>query len=227
MSGDNYRAPFPFNQSSGRLLSGSPRKRRRVMNIAHRMQLVVGPLVEPVTVADVKEYARIDSADEDSLIADLIVEAREKAEEWTRRAFITQERILWFDETPCWDYIKIPRPILQTTDLVITSYAEDDTPSVFAATNYHIATQRMIGRVTLKNGSSWPTDIRSSDGMSIEYKCGYGDTAADVPGAIKRAIIRICLDLLNNRTDVTCTSTGKKPPLNAMSMLTCYRVPKV
>lgn len=48
------------------------------------------PSVEPVSLADVKAFARVDFDDEDTVIAGLIVDARQEAEKITKRALAPQ-----------------------------------------------------------------------------------------------------------------------------------------
>src|SRR5215469_16680870 len=52
--------------------------------------LVTPPAVEPVLLADAKGQARIDTTDDDTLVTNLITGARQWAERYTGRAFITQ-----------------------------------------------------------------------------------------------------------------------------------------
>jgi uncharacterized phiE125 gp8 family phage protein len=43
--------------------------------------------------------------------------------------------------------------------------------------------------VVLKSGCSWPTDVlQEVNGIVIQFTCGYGDDAADVPETIKAAM---------------------------------------
>ncbi|MBN9265961.1 MAG: phage gp6-like head-tail connector protein [Hyphomicrobium sp.] len=59
--------------------------------------LVTGPSVEPVTLDELKAWAKIDSADEDALLTSLIAAARDAAEQYLRRALITQTVRLTLD----------------------------------------------------------------------------------------------------------------------------------
>ena len=52
--------------------------------------LLVGPAVEPVTLAEAKSYLRVQHDDDDDVIAALIAGARVHVEAQTRRALITQ-----------------------------------------------------------------------------------------------------------------------------------------
>jgi uncharacterized phiE125 gp8 family phage protein len=64
------------------------------------IQLLAGPSVEPVSLAEAKAHLRVDIADDDALIAALIVTARQCAETITRRALVTQQWLLATDRFP-------------------------------------------------------------------------------------------------------------------------------
>ena len=56
-----------------------------------RLQIRTEPAAEPVTLAELKTFMRIDGSEDDALIESLIVAARELCESYTGRALITQE----------------------------------------------------------------------------------------------------------------------------------------
>ena len=51
---------------------------------------ITAPATEPIDLATAKLHCRVDGTDEDTLIAALIVAAREQAEHETGRALVTQ-----------------------------------------------------------------------------------------------------------------------------------------
>lgn len=185
-------------------------------------------LTGPVDLEDVKEYLRIDGDDEDVMLNSLVLAATEKAERFTRRAFITRTLTLGIDVTPHSLFIEIPRPPLISV-VKIESFDEDDVATLFAATNYRVLTQRMVGQVVLKRGSSWPTDLRRGDGIIVEYTAGYGDTGVDTPDAIKTAIMRITGELYEHREDaVIGVPVAATPiPFTAATLLGKYKVPRL
>jgi len=56
------------------------------------------PAIEPVTLEELKDHLRIDSADEDAVLTGLLAAAREWCEGFQNRAYITQTLQLWLDE---------------------------------------------------------------------------------------------------------------------------------
>src|SRR3954471_23227089 len=93
------------------------------------LKQTVAPAIEPVTLQEAKDFARVDGLEDDGLIASLIVTARQLAELATRRALITQTWVLKADAFPRargnggWrfarrnapdDSIRLPLPPLQS-----------------------------------------------------------------------------------------------------------------
>src|ERR1039458_882760 len=64
------------------------------------LQLVVPPIVEPVTVATAKQQCRVDFADDDTLFAVYITAARQYCERYTHRAFFNQTWLRTLDFFP-------------------------------------------------------------------------------------------------------------------------------
>lgn len=60
------------------------------MAIRSTSTIVTEPSIEPVTLSDVKAYAKIDGSDDDGLLNDLIMTARQSVEKYLKRALITQ-----------------------------------------------------------------------------------------------------------------------------------------
>ena len=68
------------------------------------------------------------------------------------------------------------------------------------------------GRVVLAYGKSWPsTTLQPANGICIEFDAGYGDAAADVPAAVKQAMLLLIGHLYENREAVTDKSTVVLP----------------
>ena len=149
--------------------------------------VTVQPTVEPVTIDELKLFARIDGNSEDTLLTSLIIDARKRAENYTSRVFIEQTIQLSLDN---WNerQIKLPNPPLISVSSVET-LDEDDAATIYSSDNYYITTDSIPGRLVIKQGSSLPLNTsRDAGGYRITYKAGYGATAADVPEDVKTSI---------------------------------------
>ncbi len=136
---------------------------------------------------DVLEYSA--SVADSALITGLIIAAREWAEAFQNRQYITATWYLWLDDWPAEDFIKIPLPPLASITS-ITYYDTDDVAATFAATSYFVDSVSEPGRVCLNYGESWPSiTLRPHNGICVEFVCGYGATAAAVPYKVKQAML--------------------------------------
>lgn len=159
-----------------------PKKAGRVWTVS------TAPAVEPVSVDELKLFARIDGDDEDSLLADFIKGVREKSELYLWRAFIEQSITLKMDFWPS-DKIELPQPPLISITSVST-LDEDDVATTYSSDNYYAITESTPGLLVIKNDVDWPTnDDRIHGGYQVIYKAGYGTGSDDVPQTIRLGIM--------------------------------------
>lgn len=71
------------------------------------LKLNTAPGTEPVTLAEAKAHLRVEVADDDALITNLISAARVHAENVCRRAFVTQKWDLYLDAFPKYTYFGV------------------------------------------------------------------------------------------------------------------------
>lgn len=150
---------------------------------------------EPVSSSEFKTFARIDGTDEDTLITALLKTARQMAEDYCERSFITQTWKLYGNNFP--DEILLPRgkAISITSVKYSTTTALDST-----FTDYNASLQNDIGVIVPTESVTWPdTESEFPNSLEVIYTAGYGANASDVPEAIKTAIKLICSDLFENR----------------------------
>ena len=173
------------------------------------LQLTMPPATEPVTLQQAKTWLKVETDDEDTLIASLIPAARARAEWHTGRAFITQGWTLWLDSAAA--EIEIPLPPLRAVTSV-TLYRADGGEELLDAGGYTVGVpgSRLVFR-------SPPTGLRAVNGIAIAFTCGYG-AAADVPAPIAGAILMLLAALYEHRGDDAAPS-----PDNALALLAPYR----
>lgn len=212
----------------------------------YRLSLVAGPASEPVTTAEAKAHLRVTTSTDDSYIATLITVARQNAEKFTRRAFITQTWIMYMDRFPenwlsrhLWEGVRdgainqmyegasiiIPLAPLQSITS-IKVYDEDDQSTTMDPTTYQVSAYSgeiaPNGRVTPRNGAVWPLATRFVDGVEVTYVAGYGASAASVPSQIKQGMLTEIGSLYENRGD--CSSNEMVSNKLARSLLQPYRI---
>jgi uncharacterized phiE125 gp8 family phage protein len=164
-------------------------------------KLITPPASEPVTLAEAKSHLRVDLNDDDTLINALITAARQMAEEYTRRAFITQTWEATFLPLGVpYRGIRLSRPPVQQ----IVSITVDG--QTLDPTKYEL----------LDDWIEFDPKPLPQDKIVIRYNAGYG-SAADVPSPIKQAILQIVGHLYENRE-------SQDMPGLAVNLLQPYRV---
>jgi hypothetical protein len=171
--------------------------------------LKTAPAVDPISLAEAKEYLRVDLNEDDALITAMITAVTKKVESIIGRKLITQEwetyldrwplgrKNMWFDGTREMaiselvsekKYIELPFGPMQATDFKLETFDNDDVAYEMPSTDYVLDTAGPRGRVSLKLGSVWPTTVlRPINGIKITATYGVDD-ASDVQDDIKLAI---------------------------------------
>ena len=178
------------------------------------------PDIEPITIDEIKEFARIDGTEEDTLISGFIVAARMNCEAFLGRALIEQTITMKMD---FWagEVIKLPRPPLISITAVET-LDESDMATEYSSDNYYIITESIPGQLVIKRGVTFPFNSdRDHGGYQIRFKAGYGDSRNDVPKAIREGLKLWATDIYENRV------VRSEPPPEAKSQLNFFRVIKI
>lgn len=200
------------------------------------LSLVTAPASEPVSLSEVKAWARIDGSDEDALLTSLIGAARESVEQYLRRSLITQTWKLtldmiqsgWANDLPAGTYdmaitelygdlpteVTLPKGPVQSVTSV-TTYDTTNTSSVYSSDNYFVNGDRLV----LNNAATWPSPLRPQASCEILYVAGYG-TASSVPQAIRQAIMIASTALYESRG--MCDAMDLPAP--AQRLLNPYRI---
>lgn len=142
------------------------------------------PLRGPVTVEELKDWARIDGSDEDNVLSDFLTAATRAAEQYTHRAFLTQTWDFTYDYFPV--QMKIPLGQLQSVTSI--SYVDTDGNSqTVTSTIYRVDSNTEPARINEAQNQSWPTADSVTEAVTVRFVAGYGAAAA-VPEEIKAAI---------------------------------------
>jgi uncharacterized phiE125 gp8 family phage protein len=198
------------------------------------------PSHEPLDVdADVKPYLRIDSTDQDTVLARLLKSARISAEQYMRRALVNRTFRLTFDKFPgSWPYsygfgssllspyreIHIPIcPLVSVESFKMVDMTTGELVTLDPATDYQVSLSSEPGRIQPGYGKAWPIARWVLDGGQIEFTAGYGDTQAspvvgvNPPEPILTAILLTIGHFYENRE-------SQEIPKAAENLLMPYRV---
>lgn len=147
--------------------------------------LITDPVVEPLTLVDVKAHLRVDHAHEDTLLEDILRTARAYTEFSSQRRLITQSWRQYEACVPADRKIELHLGPVQSVTAV-TAYDIDGTPAVLAATDYEL--ERGPDPKYLTLAPEFDVE-RAANGLEIDLVTGFGNAGSDVPDVLRRAIL--------------------------------------
>lgn len=178
-----------------------------------KLLLTAEPLIEPVSMAELKAFLRVDYDDDDDLIEAMLKAVRKQCENFTGRALIEQTYSLFLDEIDK-DHIQLPRqPLLEIIEVKL--YDSDDNSLIYNPINYGV--DLISGKLVLKNQVSAG---REYNGIEISFKAGYGSNRDDVPSDLREGIKRSVSYLYENRGNDKDSSNYSK----AIALWQDYRI---
>jgi uncharacterized phiE125 gp8 family phage protein len=167
----------------------------------------VAPVTEPITLAEAKEYARIDGAAEDTLITSLIKVARLHCESYMGKAII--RKTVTIDSFSFPYQWQIPYgPLVSASD--ITKVVTIDQNNVETALNYQV------------NIGSFPKIAITSGDQSFKFKMIYTAGFTTVPEDIKLAVKMMVNTLYERREDFSDLQAIPSP-LGVKALLMPYK----
>jgi len=185
-----------------------------------KLYLVNAPTTEPITVNELKTFARLSGTAEDDLLEGFIKAIRGQMELYLRRALISQTWAISMDFWPS-EVIQLPMPPLISVTSVVT-IDEDDTETTYDSDNYYVHTNSIPGELVLKNGVTAPYNTdRYHGGYKITYTAGYGTAASDVPQLIREGIKLWTTLFYEDRI------TTAEPPDDVKKMVRFYRMDRI
>lgn len=183
------------------------------------LSLVTKPPVEPVTLQEAKDHLRVDHSDEDALIDQIVLAARELTEKHTARAFLTQT----------WDWkldgfvaeLRVPKPPLQSVTHI--KYIDGaGVEQTLDSSVYQVAATGTPGLVVEAHGKSWPSARRQRDAVTLRFVAGYGGGIGDVPAPVKQAMLLVIGHLYLRREETISGTIITTIPMGADALLAPY-----
>ena len=163
----------------------------------HRWSLSkTDPAQEPIGLEEMKDWSRVEHADDDATISGNIISARRWVETLTHRVLITQTLVFKIDSFPGPITTVIELPGGNTQTLTSIAYLDTDGDSqTWASANYIAVLVSQPGLVGLAYSKDWPSIREWSLPITITYDAGYGDDPGDVPEELRTAIKIIAAEL--------------------------------
>ena len=179
----------------------------------YNLTLVTPPAIEPVSLAAIKTYLRLDDITdsvEDGYINILISVAREYCEDVQHRAFITQTWEMALQGFPFYSsdpmnantrgsIIEIPKGKLQIVNSITYKDTSGALKTLTPEVDYVTSNRGIVGRVSPPFGKVFPLAILYPlDPVVINFTCGYGD-ASKVPFKVIQAMYMLISHWYENR----------------------------
>ena len=174
-----------------------------------RLRVVTQPIAEPVSVAEVTDFMRLNDANEQYL-GDLISVARAYCEDYQKRAYITQTLEVLYDVEGLASPWRLELPRSECLQSVEAVKVDDITVTGYSIYEDLVARIVMIGSDTTKT-------------VKITYKTGR-DSASDVDIKVKHAIKMLTAHYYEHRIAVSDNAKLQEIPLGVKSLLNTGRV---
>jgi uncharacterized phiE125 gp8 family phage protein len=163
---------------------------------------ITEPSHEPLSLAEVKDFLRVDATDQDAVLTALIVAARSHVEQYLNRALVSRKFRLKFDRTPgSWPfsygfgssllspYREIHLPICPVIS-VDSFTAVDMNTGLPVDVEYQLSTESEPARLQPPYGQAWPISRWVIESIAIEFTSGYEDnTVSPVVGVIPEPLL--------------------------------------
>ena len=193
--------------------------------------LMNGPTVEPLSLAEAKEWLRLDTTDEDDLVSALIVSARLIVEASTRRVLLTQTWRLALDRWPRDPFddewfgagrktIEVPfapfQRVAQISVVNASGAAVVVSPSAYGV-------DAAPDRARIYFLSAPPKPAPPLAGIAIDVVAGYGDQPVSVPEPLRLAVRLLVSRWFENRGDVEADAAADRLPGPVGALVAPYR----
>lgn len=176
---------------------------------------LTGTIVEPISLATMKDHLNVDFDADDLLIAEYMRAVREWIERKTNH--LMTYRTFRADLPRFYDEIFMPwRPLIEVQAI---RYYSNDSPTVLTDLFDQVSSPAVSSavfredtgrsRIYRARGESWPAvDAGRHDAVQITFAAGYALTGSPeqptgVPGALKSALMLMTGDLYENRESTT------------------------
>ena len=191
-----------------------------------KKDLIIAPLIEPVSLEEAKLHIRVDHNEDNELISSLVTSCRMMVESHLNLALIEQTWLWSFDR---WQdvakynssasgnvlpftmganrYVNVPKGHVISV-VSIATYDVNDVAEAWDISNIIMGGESR--QICLKDGFAWPQPQRSILGIEIIYKAGFGATANE--GGQTTSATLFSLDAANLRPTIASYFLSKLNP---------------
>lgn len=149
---------------------------------------IAGPIVDPVSLAEVRRHCRVSTNDDDELLNALTAAAIGHFDGWQgilNRCLITQT---WQQTFDSFYSLELPFPVLSSV-----SVKYDDANGVEQTVDtgdYRLRLSKSSRSfIEALAPAAWPGTSGGAECVRVQFTAGFGPAAADVPAPIRQAIL--------------------------------------
>lgn len=155
---------------------------------------------DPVGMDLFKLHARIsDDAFDLAIIPFYLAAARDWVEAETGLAGLSQTWRYTIDGPP-WGGTSLVLPMAPVVSITsVTSYDLTNVGTVMLNTTYLLDGASRPARLVLNDGISWPSGLRATSGLVIDYVAGHGSNVELVPARLRQAIALVAGEFYKQR----------------------------
>jgi uncharacterized phiE125 gp8 family phage protein len=188
------------------------------------LSLVTAPTSEPLTLTEAKDHCRVDSNDDDGLIAGYILAARRWVEGQIHRAIMPQTWLYTID----WDWpmyrgeqqIVLPLPPLSAVNTI--SYVDlSGNTQTLGVGQYVVTTDRPKGTIFPAYDVTWPSVRDQRNAITVSFVTGEQNP----PDELRHAILMLIGHFYENRESVIVGQTPADVPYSVEALISPFRVP--
>ena len=173
------------------------------------------------TTAEAKDFLKVDTTADDTLIDNLIKAATQSCEEYTNQYFmdtlVTQYSDNWLEV-----YRLYKSPVSSLT--TIKYYDTNDSIQTLDPANYILDDASKPARIGLAVDGTLPSLSDRINAVAVQYTVGYGTASTDVPDGIKQAVLLTIGNWYENRQTVITGRTATELPLSSQYLLNQYKI---
>lgn len=185
---------------------------------------ISAPAVKPVSLEEARQHCRVDTNEDDAVIAAFIDAAVTHLDGWSGvlgRCLINQGWRLSFPGWPACRSIRLPFP--DVSDAAVKYFDADNVEQTVDASLFEQIEDERGAIIEFRDAFSSPAVfVDRSAAVTVEFIAGYGPAADDVPQALRTAISMMVAHWYNHR-EAAVEGQSTEIPFGASLLIAPFR----
>lgn len=180
--------------------------------------LITPPAVEPLSLAEMKAWLRVEGEAEDEIVGALIASARLVVENLTRRLLVFQTWRLVLDE---WPGQGVTLPFSPVRSVIVRTFDASGVATAADPQEYRLDDVGGTVKLNFPGGAPQPGRLRA--GIEIDVEAGFAADADGVPAPLRQAMRILVARWYENRGDVEADGDMARTPASVAALVAPYR----